>query len=82
MKNLFEELFESLAQESGYEKVEQILTDEICRALEPYKETMSQSEYEQFRDILFYISNMAMKKSFEIGFKSAVSFMIDCIRMD
>lgn len=81
MSKLFEELFESLEQESRYEKADQFMTDEICRALEPYKETMSQSEYEQFRDILFYISHMAMKQSFEIGFKSAISFVLDCIRM-
>lgn len=82
MSKLFEELFESLVQKSRYEKADQLKTDEICRALEPYKETMSQSEYEQFRDILFYISHLAMKQSFEIGFKSAVAFMIDCMRMD
>lgn len=82
MSKLFEELFESLVQESRYEKTDQLLTDEICKALEPYKENLSRAEYEQFRDILFFISNMAMKQSFEIGFKSAVSFMIDCIRMD
>lgn len=82
MNNLFEVLFESLVQESRYEKADQLLTDEICRALEPYKETMSQAEYEQFRDLLFYISHMAMKQSFEIGFKSAVDFMIDCMRTD
>lgn len=82
MSKLFEELFERLVQESIYEKTNQLLTDEICRALEPYKETMSQLEYEQLRGIIFYISHMAMKQSFEIRFKSAVAFMIDCMSMD
>lgn len=82
MNKILDELFEILINENNYEETQQIMTEEICKTIESYKESMSQSEYEQLRDILFYISHMAMKKSFTIGFKTAVTLLFDCINTD
>lgn len=82
MSKLLDELFDIMVNENNYHETQQLMTEEICKTLEPYKESLSQSEYEQLRDILFYISHMAMKKSFTIGFKTAVTLLFNCFNAD
>jgi hypothetical protein len=61
VSKLLDELFDIMVNENNYEETQQLMTEEICKTLEPYKESLSQSEYEQLRDILFYISHMARR---------------------
>lgn len=82
MNKILDELFEIAINSRKYEVVQQELTDEICKSLEPYKESMSQEEYEQLRGIVFFISHMAMKQSFEIGFQTGITLLFDCIKTD
>jgi hypothetical protein len=82
MNKILNELFEIVINSSKYEAAQQVLSDEICKSLEPYKESMSQEEYEQLRGIAFFVSHMAMKQSFVIGFQTGATFLFDCIKKE
>lgn len=82
MNNKIEELFHISENESDYNVVDQILTEEINKLLTPYKEQLQASDYEQVRDMMFSISHMAKKYSFEVGFKVAVNILVDCFKKE
>lgn len=82
MNKILEELYNLAVSRNDYEKIDQILTDEINRRLKPYKESLSPSEYEQIRDMLFSISHISKKHSFEVGFIYAVNIIAECFKQD
>lgn len=82
MNKKIEELFNISYNERDYAVADQILEMEISKILKSYEEQLPPNEYEKVRDILFSVSFIAKKQSFEVGFKVAVNIMADCFRQE
>lgn len=80
MKHLIKQVFEMAAEQGAFDKIDTML-DSRCEALlAPYKEWLKEAGYEQLRDVVYAISYYSKKSAFELGFKTAINFLMECMQ--
>lgn len=82
MSGIIRQLFE-LAEAGGtFDTADAMLNNECEKRLQPYKERLQGTDYEQIRDIVYSISYLSKQSAFEAGFQTAVKLIMECMRND
>lgn len=80
MNDIIRQLFEMAEAEREFTETDTMLNKECEKRLQPYKERLQETGYEQIRDIVYSISYLSKQSAFEIGFKTAVKLIMECMR--
>lgn len=78
MGRIIDGLFNAQADGEDFQKLDGIITEECNKRLMGFREKLTPSEYEQMRDAAFAVSFISKRAAFEIGFKTAVSLILEC----
>lgn len=82
MNDIIRQLFEIAGIQGDFDETDTLLNKECEERLQPYKERLQGIGYEQIRDVVYSISYFSKRSAFEIGFKTAVKLMMECMRQD
>lgn len=80
MNDIIRQLFEIAGTQGDFTETDTALNKECEKRLQPYKECLQDIGYEQIRDVVYSISYLSKQSAFEIGFKTAVKLLMECIR--
>ncbi len=80
MSEILDELYKAVSEDEEFVTLDNILTEECEKYLQPYREWLSPQEYEVIRDVVFSISYKSKEGAFKIGFKTAVRLLLMCRR--
>jgi len=79
MDKILEQIFANALNGKEFKEADNILDKECEERLHPYIELLKDAEYEQIRDVIFSISCLSKKYAFEIGFKTAIKLILECM---
>ncbi len=82
MKDIISRLFETAGTEGDFAETDIMLNSECEKRLSPYKERLQDTGYEQIRDVVYSISYLSKQSAFEVGFKTAVKLIMQCMQRD
>lgn len=78
---IIESLYKELVGESEYLQSSGKSIDELIESLlKEKKQQMSQEKYEEYREIIYQVSNESEKSGFVAGFRYAVILMMECCK--
>lgn len=80
MNEIIRQLFEIAGTQGDFTETDTTLNKECEKRLQPYKERLQDIGYEQIRDVVYSISYLSKQSAFEIGFKTAVKLIMECMR--
>ena len=80
MNDIIRQLFETAGIQGDFTETDTTLNKECEKRLQPYKERLQDIGYEEIRDVIYSISYLSKQSAFEIGFKTAVKLIMECMR--
>ena len=80
MNDFMKQVFEMAAAQGAFDRIDTMLDNRCETMLAPYKERLQEIGYEEIRDVVYAIAYLSKKSAFELGFKTAVKFMVECMR--
>ena len=76
MNNILYEIFDTLNYSIyGMEQADKTITDEINHLIEPYKNTLTASELEELKNLLYNATFTAKRELFTVGFYFAIELL-------
>lgn len=80
MNDIIRQLFETAGIQGDFTETDTTLNKACEKRLQPYKERLQDIGYEEIRDVIYSISYLSKQSAFEIGFKTAVKLIMECMR--
>ena len=76
MNNIIYEIFDTLNYSiSGMEQADKMITDKIYHLVEPYKNSLTDNEMEELKNLLYSATFIAKRELFVVGFYFAVELL-------
>lgn len=79
MSEYINNLFKAQERNADFEQLDEIIQEVCEQKIQPFKEKLSAFECEDICDIVYSVSYLAKKSAFEIGFKTAMRLVLDCV---